>query len=470
MAKEEKKIVYKGLSNEGATCYMNKLLQNLYMTPEFRKIIYEWQYDEVKHGAKELSIPYQIQKLFANLQCGKRLYADTQGLTKSFKWDIGQLMEQQDIQEFSRLLIDAIEMSDSEKKLNISQIYEGFSSEYVKCTECGYESSNKAKFLDIQLPISDPFTKTSNSSVESALENYLKPEVLTGDNKYECQKCKKKVEAKKGCKFGKMPPILALQLNRFTLNMATFSRVKVMDRVTFPFVLNMNNYMNGYENIKKHAGDCEKSLEEVLKPFKEELVESSPKKISIEEKKEKPKVEQAKEEKIILTTKEKEEKLLEIHSKQILEYQKEGGDVYELFSVIIHTGGAFGGHYYDYIKSFQDGKWYLFNDKVVQEISLVKVLQSFGDPISGKCAYLLMYKRVGQEPINVMDENIPKYLKEDIEQQAVQQKIEETVFKDLARRIDISVYYNKESYIVPVTKDSPLFILKQLVFFILLTF
>lgn len=27
---------YKGLSNIGATCYMNSLLQTIYMTPEFR--------------------------------------------------------------------------------------------------------------------------------------------------------------------------------------------------------------------------------------------------------------------------------------------------------------------------------------------------------------------------------------------------------------------------------------------------
>jgi len=31
-----------GLSNQGATCYLNSLIQTLFMTPEFRNALYEW--------------------------------------------------------------------------------------------------------------------------------------------------------------------------------------------------------------------------------------------------------------------------------------------------------------------------------------------------------------------------------------------------------------------------------------------
>jgi hypothetical protein len=37
-------------------------------------------------------------------------------------------------------------------------------------------------------------------------------------------------------------------------------------------------------------------------------------------------------------------------------------NIYELFSVLIHSGSAMGGHYYAFIKSFENGKWYKFND------------------------------------------------------------------------------------------------------------
>lgn len=38
-----------------------------------------------------------------------------------------------------------------------------------------------------------------------ALENNLKPELLAGDNQYQCEICGKKVDADKGMKFEKIP-------------------------------------------------------------------------------------------------------------------------------------------------------------------------------------------------------------------------------------------------------------------------
>ena len=43
---DKRKKLYIGLANQGATCYMNSLLQSLYMTAEFRQFIYTWVYND----------------------------------------------------------------------------------------------------------------------------------------------------------------------------------------------------------------------------------------------------------------------------------------------------------------------------------------------------------------------------------------------------------------------------------------
>lgn len=45
-----------------------------------------------------------------------------------------------------------------------------------------------------------------------------------------------------------------------------------------------------------------------------------------------------------------------------------GPYIYELFSIMIHSGSAAGGHYYAYIKDFKDGEWYCFNDQNVTKV------------------------------------------------------------------------------------------------------
>lgn len=123
-----------------------------------------------------------------------------------------------------------------------------------------YETSRNETFLNLSLPIRNEFgTGVVNSSLEMALENYLKPDTLTGDNQYKCDKCQKKVDAQKGTKLKRCPQILSLSLNRFAMDWQTCNRIKVSDCVSFPLTLNLNDYMHGYEGIKNklYEDHCE---------------------------------------------------------------------------------------------------------------------------------------------------------------------------------------------------------------------
>ena len=196
---------------------------------------------------------------------------ETRALTKSFHWDQHEAHIQQDTQEFCRVLFDALEESfkkvGSESRIN--DIYEGQMADFIVCEECGFESLREQAFLDLSLPVRNPYTEVRNSSLEMALENYMKPEKLEGDNKYECSGCEKKVVAQKGLKFTRMPTVLFVSLSRFMLNFMTMQRIKINDLLSFPFVFNMNDYMGGYEGIKNKI--AEKEIAEKEAKLKEEL-------------------------------------------------------------------------------------------------------------------------------------------------------------------------------------------------------
>jgi ubiquitin C-terminal hydrolase len=75
-----------GLTNQGSTCYLNSLLQSLYMTPEFLEKLYSFKYDPDIHGKEETCIPLQLQILFAKLYFSKKKAIGTKEITKSFGW------------------------------------------------------------------------------------------------------------------------------------------------------------------------------------------------------------------------------------------------------------------------------------------------------------------------------------------------------------------------------------------------
>eukprot|EP01031_Cornospumella_fuschlensis_P026082 gene26082-31495_t len=193
-----------GLTNQGATCYLNGLLQTLYMTPEFRYALYTWTYNPSMHPAPHLCIPLQLQKLFGKLQLSEDRAIDTVGLTRSFGWEGVEVFQQQDVQELTRVLFDALEecFKDTPPPPNanptteeppaftyrnmIDELYAGELIDYLRCMDVDYQSERVDKFLDFSLAIqsyvaTDPYsapTAVPLNTLTECIEMFLRPELL----------------------------------------------------------------------------------------------------------------------------------------------------------------------------------------------------------------------------------------------------------------------------------------------------
>lgn len=94
------------------------------------------------------------------------------------------MAQQQDVQEFMRVLFDAIEQSYEQNGQYgaISEIYQGKITSYVKCLKCQRESRTPSNFYDINLSVRNEFENIYNDSIEKAIFNYLQPESLGEGN------------------------------------------------------------------------------------------------------------------------------------------------------------------------------------------------------------------------------------------------------------------------------------------------
>jgi ubiquitin carboxyl-terminal hydrolase 7 len=93
------------LKNQGATCYLNSLLQSLYYTNYFRKATYAIP---TENDEPSKSVPYALQRLFYHMQFSDHAVG-TNELTKSFGWDSMDAFHQHDVQELNRVLQDNLE-------------------------------------------------------------------------------------------------------------------------------------------------------------------------------------------------------------------------------------------------------------------------------------------------------------------------------------------------------------------------
>ncbi|CAG9840067.1 unnamed protein product [Diabrotica balteata] len=347
-----------GLKNAGATCYMNSVLQQLYMVDSIKEGILaaegaatdpnedftgEERLDmdvdctddrnSLDDNRKDYNVGIlkQVQAIFGHLACSRLQYYVPRGLWRHFKLqgEPVNLREQQDAVEFFMSLVESLD--EALKTLGheqiMSKILGGSYSDQKICKGCPHRYSKEEPFSVISVDI------RNHSSLPDSMEQYVKGELLEGADAYHCEKCAKKVVTVKRLCVKKLPPILGIQLKRFEYDFERVCAIKFNDYFEFPRELDMEPYtVSGLAKIEGEIIDCD------LHPTSTEVCTK-----------------------------------------------------YRLSGIVVHSGQASGGHYYSYIRSRDPSgevRWYKFDDGDVSECRMgedeeMKV-QCFGGDYMGE--------------------------------------------------------------------------------------
>ncbi|XP_058221282.1 ubiquitin carboxyl-terminal hydrolase 17 isoform X1 [Rhododendron vialii] len=237
-----------GLTNTGNSCYANAVLQCLACTPPLTAYLVQGLHSK-SCGRKQWCFTCEFESLIMKAKEGSTPLSPI-GILSQIQ-NIGRHFSngrEEDAHEFLRYAIDTMQSvclkeagvhasgSLEEETTLIGLTFGGYLRSKIKCMKCGGKSERHERMMDLTVEVEGDI-----GTLEAALRRFTGTEILDGENKYHCSRCRSYERAKKKLTILEAPNILTIALKRF--QSGKFG--KLNKEIKFPEILNLAPCVSG---------------------------------------------------------------------------------------------------------------------------------------------------------------------------------------------------------------------------------